>query len=119
MTPNSKQRLSFSAFITWVEGWRAKRGMRQLTDDEYDDLYERFLSAKSHTLERMDAIELIEAQMAEAGSRKTTPEEREANRAELRRRPPERQRLILEMVRIIVERHKLNQSIAAGKARPN
>ena len=115
-----KNKLSFSAFMNWLDGWRARHGLRQLNDDEYEELYERYLAAKAVTLDLIDHVDRIEAIMAEAAApRRMTPEEREATHAELRRLPPERQKVILEMVRIIVERHRLNQRIAAGKARPN
>ena len=119
MNQNSKPHLSFTAFMDWVDGWRARHGLRPLADDEYDELYARFSSAKIRTLDLIDQIELIEARMAEERPTKMSPEEREATHAQLRRLPPARQKAIREMVRIIVERHRLNQRIADGSATQN
>ena len=113
--------LTLEDFIVLVNRRRARRGFtRELTEEEYIELYERYrrLPPEKQRVTRLECVEIAEASIA-AGRKRMTPEEREATHAKLRSLPPERQRAILDTVRIIVERHKLNQQIADGKAKPN
>ena len=120
-TDDKDSGFTFEDFIVLVNSRRARRGYkRKLTDEEYIELYERYirLPSEKRRVTRLECVEIAEAGIA-AGQKRMTPEEREATHAKLRSLPPERQRAILDTVRIIVERHKLNQQIADGKVKPN